>query len=170
MGFVDLFMRSVLVTPVLNGTFLAQPYPQGIGADFGRMVSRMLKRDWCPSALAEWSAMYTGGKPGMFELVDADLERCAPRAPSPCPPAPSHACVPCFRSRFWSTGRKRALGSREGRSVHHGHRPRLTARLRAPGRYDMPMVVWARSFSVYENASEAAKSYLVDNVRPKALI
>ena len=110
MGFVDLFMRSVLVTPVLNGTFLAQPYPQGIGADFGRMVSRMLKRDWCPSALAEWSAMYTGGKPGMFELVDADLERCAPRAPRPRAPAPPHACVPCFRLRFWSMGR---LGQRE---------------------------------------------------------
>ena len=69
MGFIDLFMRSVVLTPIINGSVLDQPKPLGLGQDFDRMISRMLRREWCPSVRAEIDDLYTGGKPGIFTVV-----------------------------------------------------------------------------------------------------
>jgi hypothetical protein len=73
MGLIDLFMQPTLIDPVFNGTFLGQEYPIGIGRALERMKSRMLFRDWCPSVMAEYADMYTGGSPGIFQVVDSDL-------------------------------------------------------------------------------------------------
>ena len=73
MGLIDVFLRSLLITPLFNGTFMAKPKTEGgIGDDLDRMIARMLKRNWCPSVAREWADMYTGGKPGISTVVEAD--------------------------------------------------------------------------------------------------
>eukprot|EP00960_Hanusia_phi_P032024 749620-Hanusia_phi.AAC.3 len=75
MGIIDLFLRQSLLTSILNGTALDQPAPNGIGSDYGRMVSRMLRRSWCPAVAQEYRDLYLGSKPGIFDLVTADTSR-----------------------------------------------------------------------------------------------
>ena len=76
MGLIDSFMRPTLIMPLFNGTFLAKPKEQGgIGDDQERMVARMLKRNWCPSVAKEYQDMYSGGKPGIKTVVEADNNR-----------------------------------------------------------------------------------------------
>lgn len=79
-----------------------QEYPFGIGQALNRMKSRMLFRDWCPSVMAEYTDMYQGGSPGIFQVVDADLAG-----------------------------------------------------------YQMPMTVWSRGYSVYQNKPASEESYMV---------
>jgi hypothetical protein len=73
MGLIDTFMRSVLITPIFNGTYMAKPKSEGgIGDDLDRMIARMLKRNWCPTVAKELADMYLGGKPGINTVVEAD--------------------------------------------------------------------------------------------------
>jgi len=73
MGLIDVFLRSLLITPLLNGTSMAKPKAEGgIGDDLDRMTARMLKRNWCPSVAKEHADLYQGGKPGISTVVEAD--------------------------------------------------------------------------------------------------
>lgn len=74
MGIIDLFMRSMVFDSILKGVN-GSPKPEGMGSDYDRMISRMLRREWCPSVKAEVTDLYTGGKPGIFTVVDADIAR-----------------------------------------------------------------------------------------------
>ena len=74
MGLVDLFMRGMLITSLLenNGTLQQPRAAGGIGSDHARMVGRMLKRNWCPSVAKEHADLFLGGKPGITTVVEAD--------------------------------------------------------------------------------------------------
>jgi pimeloyl-ACP methyl ester carboxylesterase len=74
MGLIDLFLRSMLITPLFdyNNTLQKSKLEGGIGSDLDRMVARMLKRNWCPSVAKEHKDLYAGaaqGIPGFCRLV-----------------------------------------------------------------------------------------------------
>ncbi|EKX34460.1 hypothetical protein GUITHDRAFT_166216 [Guillardia theta CCMP2712] len=75
MGLADLFLKSVIYTPLLNGTYLDQPQPAGIGENYQRMLARMISWPWCDAVYKEYIDLYFGPSPGIAFVYAGDAAK-----------------------------------------------------------------------------------------------
>eukprot|EP00960_Hanusia_phi_P004579 133281-Hanusia_phi.AAC.1 len=75
MGLADMFLRNLIYTPLLNGSYLNQPQPVGIGESYQRIMSRMIGWSWCEAVHREYVDLYFGPSPGIAYVYAGDQLR-----------------------------------------------------------------------------------------------